>query len=132
MKGHNVMRSLYPISRLSTIVVGVSIGLSCLLAASIGQASQADVSEADELKMVSNYETAMADGEQSAAIKYALDYTEKAYGENAPATVELTRHYGYSLYEDGDYRTATEVLKKHSNARLLLLENPVEKPTRLI
>ena len=112
MNRHNIMSTVFPTNRLSTIVAGVSLGLSCLFAASIGQASQADVSEADELKMVSNYERAMADGEQSAAIKYALDYAEKAYGENAPATVELTRHYGYSLYEDGDYRTATEVLKK--------------------
>jgi len=112
MKGNNVMSSIYPISRLSTIVAGISIGLSCLFASSITQVSQADVSKADELKMLSSYETAMADGEQTAAVKYVLDYAEKAYGENAPATVTLTHRYGYLIYQDGDYRKATEVLKK--------------------
>jgi tetratricopeptide (TPR) repeat protein len=62
--------------------------------------------------MVSSYETAIADGDETAAIKYVLDYAEKAYGENAPATVTLTHRYGYLLYQDGDYRKATEVLKK--------------------
>ena len=106
------MRSFYPINRLATILVGISLGFSCLFAASIAQDSQDDVSEADELKMLSSYDTAMADGEETAAVKYVLDYAEKAYGENAPKTADLTYRYGYLLYEDGDYRTATEVLKK--------------------
>ena len=106
------MSTVFPISRLATILVGISLGLSCLFAASIAQASQDDMSKADELKMLSSYDTAMADGEQTAAVKYVLDYAEKAYGENAPATVTLTHRYGYLLYEDGNYREATEVLKK--------------------
>ncbi len=103
---------IYPIRRLSTILAGISLGLSCLLASSITQTSQADVSEAEELKILSSYESAMADGDQTAAVKYVLDHAEKAYGENAPATVKLTHRYGYLLYQDGDYRKATDVLKK--------------------
>jgi tetratricopeptide (TPR) repeat protein len=94
------------------MVMGVSIGLCCLFASNIALASQADVSKSAEREMMSNYETAMARGNQTVALKYVLDYTEKAYGENAPETVKLTHRYGSSLYGDGDYREATEVLKK--------------------
>ena len=106
------MSGIYPISRLSATMLGMSIGLSCLLASNIAQASQADVSAADERNMMSNYETAMAQGDQTAALGYVLDYTEKAYGENAPETVKLTHRYGSSLYQDGDYQQAIELLKK--------------------
>ncbi len=94
------------------MMVGISIALSCLLASNITQASQADVAKADEARMMSSYESATADGDETAATKYVMDYAEKAYGENAPATVTLTHRYGYLLYQDGDYRKATEVLKK--------------------
>jgi tetratricopeptide (TPR) repeat protein len=106
------MSDIYPISRLSTIVAAISLGLSCLFASSITRVSLADVSERDEARMLSSYETAMADGDETAAVKYVLDYAEKAYGENAPATVTLTHRYGYLLYQDGDFRKATEVLKE--------------------
>ncbi len=62
--------------------------------------------------MISGYETAMANGDQTAAVKYVLDYTEKAYGENAPETVRLTHRYGELLYQDGDYQKATDILIK--------------------
>ena len=106
------MSSIYPINRLVEIIVGVLIGLSCLFSSNIAQASQDDISKADDPGMLSNYEAAMTDGEQAAAVKYVLDYAEKAYGENAPETVRLTHRYGYLLYQKGDYRKATEVLKK--------------------
>ena len=72
--------------------------------------SQNDQSNAAEHKMLSNYKTAMANGDQTVALVYVLDYTEKAYGENAPETVRLTHRYGELLYQDGDYQRATEVL----------------------
>jgi tetratricopeptide (TPR) repeat protein len=106
------MSGIGSISRLSAMVVGVSIVLSCLFVPGITQAAQADADKADELKMLSSYEAALADGDQTAAVKYVLDYAEKAYGENAPATVKLTHRYGYLLYQDGNYRKATDVLKK--------------------
>jgi tetratricopeptide (TPR) repeat protein len=62
--------------------------------------------------MLSKYETALANGDQTAAVKYVLDYTEKANGVNAPKTVRLTHRYGSLLYKDGDYQKATEVLIK--------------------
>jgi tetratricopeptide (TPR) repeat protein len=105
------MNNIYSISRLSTMVVRVSIVLSCFLASSIAQVSMADVSEADEREMMSNYEAAMADGDETAALKYVLDFTEKAHGENAPETVKLMHRYGHALYQDSDYRKATDVLK---------------------
>jgi tetratricopeptide (TPR) repeat protein len=83
-----------------------------LFASNIAQASQEDIFEADKLKMLSNYETALADGDQTAAVKFVLDYTEMAEGENAPSTVKLTHRYGHLLYQDGNYRQATDVLKK--------------------
>lgn len=90
----------------------ISIVLFCLLVSVITQASQADTSNAAERKMMSNYETAMANGDQTAAVKYVLDYTEKAYGENASETVRLTHRYGELLYQDGNYQKATDVLIK--------------------
>ena len=106
------MRRKYFISRISEKLAAVSLGLCCLLASNIMLGSQEGTSEADEIEMVSGYDAAMADGDQTAAIKVALDYAEKASGENAPATVDLTHRYGNLLYHDGEYRKATEVLKK--------------------
>jgi len=94
------------------MVVAVSTGLFCLFSSSIAPASQNDVTRPDDQKMVSDYEAAMATGDQAAALKYVLDYTEKAYGENAPETVRLTHRHGSALYHDGNYREATEVLRK--------------------
>lgn len=70
------------------------------------------VTEADKLKMLSKYETAMAKGKHADAVEYLLDYTEKAFGENDPATIKLTRRYGHVLYESGKYQKATKVLKE--------------------
>jgi len=106
------MRRKYPLSHLSATVAGLSIGLFGLLHPTITQASQDDVSRGDETKMMSGYATAMADGDQTAAVKLVLDHAEKAYGENARTTVKLTYRYGHLLYLDGDYREATDVLKK--------------------
>jgi tetratricopeptide (TPR) repeat protein len=112
MKGHKVISSLYPISRLSAMLAGLSIALAFLFASGTTQASQDDMSKAAERKMLSNYDMAMADGDRTAAVKYVLDFTEKAYGESAPETVRLTHRYGYLRYQDGDYPEATDILIK--------------------
>ena len=104
------MDSAYPNSRLSAFLPGMLVGLTCFFA--FAHASQTDVSKADETRMLSNYDAAMAAGDETAAVKHALDFTENTQGENAPATVKLTYRYGYLLYLDGDYREATNVLKK--------------------
>jgi len=90
----------------------ILIGLTCLFASTITQASQTDVSEANEASMISSYDAAIANGDETAAVKYVLDFAEKTYGENAPKTVDLTHRYGILLYQDGEHREATEVLKK--------------------
>ena len=94
------------------MLVAVSIGLFCLFASIIAPASQNDMTRPDDQRMVSDYEAAMATGDQAAALKHVLDYTEKTYGENAPETVKLTNRYGSVLYHGGNYREATEVLQK--------------------
>jgi len=104
------MSSNYPISHLSAMVVAVSIGLFCLFVSGIASALQDEIFVSDDQKMIAEYEAAMARGEESAALKYVLEYTEKTYGENAPETVKLTYRYGSSLYQDGNYREATDVL----------------------
>ena len=73
---------------------------------------QAGAPQADESKMVSRFEAAMAEGDQTAALKHVLDYSEQAYGEDAPETIKLMHRYGYSLYKDGQYREAINVLKQ--------------------
>jgi len=105
------MSSTNPMVRLSASIAGISIGLLFLLALSTTHASQADADKAEKLAVLSKYDAAMAEGDPAAAVKYVLDYTEKTEGENAPATVKLTHRYGYLLYQDGDYREATKVLK---------------------
>ena len=90
----------------------ISIVLFCLLVSVITQASQADTSNVTEREMLSSYEAAMANEDQTAALMYVLDYTEKTYGENAPETVRLTHRYGSLLYQDGNYQKATDVLIK--------------------
>jgi tetratricopeptide (TPR) repeat protein len=76
------------------------------------QATQDVVSRVDEDRMVANYEAAMARGEQTAALKSVLDYSEDVYGVNAPQTIRVMHRYGSSLYRDGDYEGAYETLKK--------------------
>jgi len=102
----------YLINKLLITILFVSIGLPFLLVSVIALASQDDAATATERMMLSNYEAAMAQGDQSTALNYVLEYAEKVYGENAPQTVKLTHRYGSSLYQDGDYREAVEVLKK--------------------
>jgi tetratricopeptide (TPR) repeat protein len=92
--------------------VAVSIGLSCLPSSNIAQAAQDDLPSTADHKMLSGYKAAMADGDQAAALEFVLEYAEKTYGENAPETVKLTHRYGYLLYQNREYRKATEVLKK--------------------
>jgi hypothetical protein len=87
------MRSIDPISRVLTIVAWLFSGLACLLSAGMTLASQADESRADELQMLSRYEAALAEGDQTAAVRYVLDYAEETFGENDPATVKLTHRY---------------------------------------
>jgi len=106
------MRRNYPVTHLSAILAMVIAGLVWVFAADTAQALQAEVSEADEATVMANYRAAMANGEESVALKYLLDFTEKTKGENAPATVKLMHRYGYSLYKGGEYREATEVLKE--------------------
>jgi hypothetical protein len=60
--------------------------------------------------MLSNYKAALEAGNKTAAIKYALDFTEDTRGSNDPATVKLMQQYGFALYQDMKYREATEVL----------------------
>ena len=54
----------------------------------------------------------MADEDQTTALKYVLNYAKQAYGEDAPVTIRLMHRYGYSLYKDGKYREAINVLKE--------------------
>jgi tetratricopeptide (TPR) repeat protein len=90
----------------------VTAGLIFLLA-SIGElGAQDEPSVADERQMKTSYELEMARGNQAAALKHVLDYTEKAYGENAPETVKVTHRYGHALYTEHRYREATDVLIK--------------------
>lgn len=69
------------------------------------------VSEVERLEVLSRYDAAVANGDRTTAVKHLLDYTEKAFGENAPQTVKLMHRYGHLLYQDGEYRNATDVLK---------------------
>ena len=104
------MSTTYPHKLSLAKIAVVLIGLHCLFAANIALSMQSDVSEAAEREMLSNYETAMAKGDQAAAVKYALDYSEKLYGEDAPKTINLTHRYGSMLYQAGKFREATDVL----------------------
>jgi tetratricopeptide (TPR) repeat protein len=106
------MSSIFPINQISVVIAGLSIGLFCLINPDTVQASQSDVLKSEERKMTSDYETAMARGDETTAIRYVLEYTEKTYGENAPETVKLTYRYGSILYKEGNYQRATEVLIK--------------------
>ena len=74
--------------------------------------AQAGASQADENRMVSRFEAAMAEEDQTTALRHVLDYSEQVYGEDAPVTIKLMHRYGYSLYKDGEYREAINVLKE--------------------
>ena len=104
------MSSMISIDRLS-VFLPVALTSLILLQSTNAQATPTDVSKEDEARMLSSYEAAMANGDEIAAVKYVLEFAEKAKGENAPDTVKLTYRYGYLLYLDGDYREATKVLK---------------------
>ena len=91
---------------------GLLIALSCLLAANIALPAQAGASQADEDRMVARFEAAMAEDDQTTALRHVLDYAEKTYGADAPVTIRLMHRYGYSLYRDGEYREAISVLKE--------------------
>ena len=74
--------------------------------------SQADASQENEHLMVSNFESAMAEGNQATALKHVLEYSTRTNGEKAPVTIKLMHRYGYALYKDGKYREAINVLKQ--------------------
>jgi tetratricopeptide (TPR) repeat protein len=97
---------------LPALLAAVMTGLSCLFAAAPAMALQADAGQAEKNALLSEYEQAMAAGDQIAAVRHVLEYAERNYGENHPATVRLTYRYGYVLYEARQYRQATEVLKQ--------------------
>ncbi|MCP4044845.1 MAG: hypothetical protein GY732_02505 [Gammaproteobacteria bacterium] len=67
-------------------------------------------SNAAERKMLSNYEATLAKGEEAAAKKILLDYSEQVLGENADITVKLIHRYGLALSNEGKNRQATYVL----------------------
>jgi tetratricopeptide (TPR) repeat protein len=104
--------STFPNSSLLITRLGLLLGLILLLVTATVIPSQANASQADDHKMIARYETAMAEGDQTAALRYGLDYSERTYGENAPVTIKLMHRYGYSLYKDGKYREAIGVLKQ--------------------
>jgi tetratricopeptide (TPR) repeat protein len=112
MSGYKEMRLIFSIQHLSARNMLLPIGLSIIAVFGTLQASQDDEPAAAEAEMMSSYELAMANGDETAAVRHVLDYTEKAYGENSPETVKLTHRYGALLYQDGEYREATEVLIK--------------------
>jgi tetratricopeptide (TPR) repeat protein len=104
--------SNYPVIRMSIKMLALLIILPCLFVADIALPSQANVSQADENRMIARIEAAEAEEDRTTALKYALDYSEKVYGENAPVTIRLMHRYGYSLYKDGRYREAINALKQ--------------------
>ncbi len=77
-----------------------------------GLAQEQGVSEAERREALLRYEAAMAEGDRTGAVQHILELTEKMEGENSPVTVKLTHRYGHLLYQDGEYRDATKVLKK--------------------
>mgnify|MGYP001826005984 CR=1 FL=1 len=100
------------LKRPTAVAFSLCIALSCLLATSISYANQDEPSRAEKQEVLNQYEAAKARGDQTAAAGYVLEYAEDAMGENAPETVKLTHRYGQLLYEDGEYRKATKVLKE--------------------
>jgi tetratricopeptide (TPR) repeat protein len=106
------MTSADPIGPSSKSFWRVTIGLFCLVVLNIALASRDDVSRADETGMIAKYEAAKADGDEAAAVRHVLDYSKEAFGENDPATIKLMHHYGHVLYQSGEYREATQVLKE--------------------
>lgn len=110
--GHDFMTSADPIGPSSKSFWRVTIGLFCLVVLNIALASRDDVSRADETGMIAKYEAAKADGDEAAAVRHVLDYSKEAFGENDPATIKLMHHYGHVLYQSGEYREATQVLKE--------------------
>jgi len=102
--------AIHPIKRIPTGPARFLAGFLFLVAACAALAAPDDSSSADEQQMLSNYKTAMDAGNKTAAIKYALDFTEHTRGPNNPTTIKLMNQYGHSLYRDGEHRKATEVL----------------------
>jgi tetratricopeptide (TPR) repeat protein len=106
------MIRFYPVTRSSTVLLGILTGLLLLLSAGVTEAVQVEVPEAERREALSRYEAAMAEGDRKGAVKHILELTEKMEGENSPLTVKLTHRYGHLLYQDGEYRDATKVLNK--------------------
>ena len=100
------------VGQISIITVGALICLSYFSPAISAGASQTGASEMDEATMLSNYEAALARDDKTTAVRHVLEFSEKARGENDPVTVKLTHRYGFLLFEDGEYREATKILKK--------------------
>lgn len=91
--------------------LGLLLGLFLLSVTATAMPLQANASQADN-EMIARYETAMAKGDQTTALRHVLDYSQRVYGEYAPVTIKLMHRYGYSLYKDGSHREAIDVLKQ--------------------
>ena len=94
----------------SFIRLGLSLVFCGLIGINTALASQKVSSDAAERKMLSSYERALAKGEEAAAKKVLLDYSEQINGENAEITVKLIHRYGLALSGEGQYRKATYIL----------------------
>jgi tetratricopeptide (TPR) repeat protein len=111
LRGRHVMSSGVLQRALPAIAAAWVAGLCCLGVSAPAGALQGEASRAEKLDLLSRYEQAIAEGDQVAAIGHVLEFSEATFGEHDPATVRLTHRYGHVLYENGEYRKATEVLK---------------------
>jgi tetratricopeptide (TPR) repeat protein len=106
------MRSILRTRNQAITFTAAVLAMGWFLATANALASQADIAEAEKRQMLSRYEKAKSEGKHTTAVSYLLEYTESAFGENAPETAKLTHRYGQLLYEQGDYRESTDVLLK--------------------
>ena len=107
-----VLLGIYPIDQPRKTRLWLLAALSCLLLAGIALPSLAGATQADEDRMVSRFEAAMAKGDQTTALRHVLDYSERTYGEYAPVTIRVMHRFGYALYKDGEYREAIDILRE--------------------
>jgi len=90
--------------------LGFSLVFCGLIGINTALAARDASADAVETKMLSEYESALAKGEEAAAKKVLLDYSEQINGENAEITVKLTHRYGLALFNESRYRKATYTL----------------------
>jgi len=99
-------------SRFPALLASVSFVFHCCSAAALAEGPETDSLEEEKRELLANYDAAVAAGDRAGAVKYLLDFTERTEGETSPVTVKLTHRYGHALYESGEYRKATGVLKQ--------------------